>query len=93
MFFSTTDLCLDINRHSCEKNWTHTPSASVPYTGWQADTGGFQIFYNSLQVKQFRFLLYLISLQIRDGTILNNNYREKAIFDQTILLSAEYSVK
>ena len=31
MFFSTIDLCLDGNRHSCEKNWTHISGASGSY--------------------------------------------------------------
>ena len=31
MFFSTTDLCLDRNRLSCEKNRTHMPNASRSY--------------------------------------------------------------
>ena len=28
---ATTDSCLDVNCHSCEKNWTHTPSTSGSY--------------------------------------------------------------
>ena len=27
----TTDCVLDVNRHTYEKNWTHTPSASGSY--------------------------------------------------------------
>ena len=30
-FFGRTDLCLDVNHRSCEKNWTHAPSASGSY--------------------------------------------------------------
>ena len=36
-FFGTTDLCLDISRHSCEKNWTHMASATGSY-GRPADS-------------------------------------------------------
>ena len=45
MFFGTTDSCLDVICHSCEKNWTHMPCASGSYgrlagymlAGWLAD--------------------------------------------------------
>ena len=36
--------CLDMNRHSCEKTWTHTLSALDLTTGWQTNKGGFEIF-------------------------------------------------
>ena len=36
MFFSTTDLCLDMDHLSCEKNWTHMPSTRGSY-GRQVD--------------------------------------------------------
>ena len=49
MIFGTTDLCLDNDHLSCEKIWTHTPSASGSYSRlaneiW-VDIKIFKIFY------------------------------------------------
>ena len=51
--FGTTDLCLGSDCLHCEKNWTHTPSASGSYSRLaggladkiQVDFKFFKIFY------------------------------------------------
>ena len=41
--FSATDLCLDSGRLHCERNWTHTPSASGSYSSRLADKIGMSL--------------------------------------------------
>ena len=59
----------NMNRHSCEKNWTHTacmPSASGSYgklAGWHTKYEWILKSLNSLYVKLFGLLLRLISVQ------------------------------
>ena len=56
MFFAITDLCLDMNCHSCEKNWTHMPRASGSYGRLADETQvNFEIFKISYRLNYLDF--------------------------------------
>ena len=58
---------VDANYILCEKNWTHTRAELGVMAGRQAggsqNTGEFGIFYESLYIKRFDFLLRLTKVQ------------------------------
>ena len=68
MFFSTTDACLSSNYLYCEKKTEYICLALVGLmvgwqAGWQTKYGSVSFFKNSVQIKLFRFLLHLISVE------------------------------